>query len=161
MARYTGPSCKICRREGTKLFLKGNRCTTKCTLDTKHGSKAPGQHGATSKKQKEYGIHLREKQKVRRYYGVLEGSSSITLTKRPAQGNHRQNLLITLERRSTTWFTGGLGTSATRRARWCCTVIYAQRQKADIPSILLRAGDGCRSTRNSELKNSLAPKNCR
>ncbi len=72
MARYTGPVCKICRREGTKLFLKGERCMTKCALDTKRGSKAPGQHGAAVKKQREYGMQLREKQKTKRYYGVLE-----------------------------------------------------------------------------------------
>ena len=71
MARYTGPSCKLCRREGTKLFLKGDRCTSgKCAFD--HRSTAPGQHGAARKKVGEYGMQMREKQKTRRYYGVLE-----------------------------------------------------------------------------------------
>ena len=71
MARYTGPACKLCRREGTKLFLKGERCTSgKCALDRR--STAPGQHGAANKKQREYGMQLREKQKTRRYYGILE-----------------------------------------------------------------------------------------
>ena len=72
MARYTGPNCKECRREGCKLYLKGERCTNgKCAFD--HRSTAPGQHGAARKKVGEYGKQLREKQKTRRYYGVLEG----------------------------------------------------------------------------------------
>lgn len=71
MARYTGPSCKLCRREGMKLYLKGDRCASaKCALDRRNY--APGQHGKSRKKLSEYGIQLREKQKVRRIYGVLE-----------------------------------------------------------------------------------------
>ncbi len=71
MARYTGPVCRLCRREGMKLFLKGDRCyTAKCALSKR--SYAPGQHGQGRKKMSEYGLQLREKQKVRRYYGVLE-----------------------------------------------------------------------------------------
>ena len=72
MARYTGPVCKLCRREGEKLFLKGNRCVTvKCSFEKK--SYAPGQHGASQRtKISEYGIQLREKQKVRKIYGILE-----------------------------------------------------------------------------------------
>lgn len=71
MARYTGPSCKLCRREGEKLFLKGDRCyTEKCALTRR--AYAPGQHGQQRKKTSEYGLQLREKQKARRFYGVLE-----------------------------------------------------------------------------------------
>ena len=71
MARYTGPVCRLCRREGTKLFLKGSRCYSgKCALERR--SYAPGQHGQGRKKVTEYGIQLREKQKARRFYGVLE-----------------------------------------------------------------------------------------
>ncbi len=72
MARYTGPNCKLCRREGTKLYLKGTRCNTgKCALERRKF--APGQHGQSfRKKVSDYGIHLREKQKARRIYGVLE-----------------------------------------------------------------------------------------
>jgi len=72
MARYRGPVCRLCRREGTKLFLKGERCyTDKCAIDKK--AYAPGQHGPTRRiKQSEYGMQLREKQKARRIYGVLE-----------------------------------------------------------------------------------------
>ena len=71
MARYTGAVCRLCRREGQKLFLKGERCySDKCSVARR--SYAPGQHGQSRKKFSEYGLQLREKQKVRRYYGVLE-----------------------------------------------------------------------------------------
>jgi len=72
MARYTGASCRLCRREGEKLYLKGERCTTnKCAIARR--GYAPGQHGQNKKKLSEYGLQLREKQKARRYYGILEG----------------------------------------------------------------------------------------
>ena len=72
MARYTGPVCKLCRREGVKLFLKGDKCMTKCTLERR--SSRPGQHGSGRvRKESGYAKQLREKQKVRRTYGVLEG----------------------------------------------------------------------------------------
>ncbi len=72
MARYTGPVCKLCRREGMKLMLKGDRCmTTKCAIERRNF--APGQHGPTARKKvTDYAIHLREKQKARRIYGILE-----------------------------------------------------------------------------------------
>lgn len=71
MARYTGAVCRMCRREGAKLFLKGERCySDKCSITRR--AYAPGQHGQSRKKISEYGIQLREKQKTRHYYGVLE-----------------------------------------------------------------------------------------
>ncbi|HOP72102.1 30S ribosomal protein S4 [Thermoclostridium caenicola] len=71
MARYTGASCKLCRREGQKLFLKGERCYgNKCAISRR--AYAPGQHGAQRKKLSEYGLQLREKQKAKRFYGLLE-----------------------------------------------------------------------------------------
>ncbi|GFR35251.1 30S ribosomal protein S4 [Thermobrachium celere] len=71
MARYTGPSCKLCRREGVKLYLKGDRCySDKCALARR--PYAPGQHGHNKKKLTNYGLQLREKQKAKRIYGVLE-----------------------------------------------------------------------------------------
>ena len=71
MARYIGSVCKMCRREGEKLFLKGDRCLSdKCSFSRR--SYAPGQHGQARKKQSEYGLQLREKQKLRRIYGILE-----------------------------------------------------------------------------------------
>ena len=72
MARYTGAVCKLCRREGKKLFLKGDRCYTgKCALERR--SYAPGQHGQNRKKVSEYGLQLRAKQTAKRYYGIQEG----------------------------------------------------------------------------------------
>ena len=69
MARYTGPVCRLCRREGVKLFLKGERCySNKCAIEKRNY--APGQHGQRRSKQSEYGLQLREKQKARRIYGV-------------------------------------------------------------------------------------------
>lgn len=71
MARYIGPSCRMCRREGVKLYLKGDRCyTDKCAVDKRKS--APGQHGARRAKLSDYGNQLREKQKLRRVYGILE-----------------------------------------------------------------------------------------
>jgi small subunit ribosomal protein S4 len=71
MARYTDASCKLCRREGQKLFLKGERCySNKCSIGRR--PHAPGQHGASRKKMSEYGVQLREKQKAKRFYGLLE-----------------------------------------------------------------------------------------
>ena len=75
MGRYTGPACRLCRREGTKLFLKGDRCyTDRCALNKRNF--APGQHGQSRKKVTEYGMQLREKQKVRRFYGLSESQMS-------------------------------------------------------------------------------------
>ncbi len=72
MARYTGPKCRICRREGGKLFLKGDRCyTDKCAFERR--AYAPGDHGKARKKPSDYALQLREKQKVRKMYGILEG----------------------------------------------------------------------------------------
>ena len=99
MARYTGPACRLCRREGTKLFLKGDRCTSgKCALDRR--STAPGQHGAAAKKQREYGMQLREKQKTKRYYGVLEKQFKNYFVEADRQeGMTGENLLKLIERR--------------------------------------------------------------
>lgn len=71
MSRYTGPKCRLCRREGVKLYLKGPKCESeKCTLNKK--AQAPGQHGTSRKRLSEYGNQLREKQKAKRIYGILE-----------------------------------------------------------------------------------------
>ena len=80
MARYIGPVCRLCRREGMKLFLKGERChTEKCAIEKRNF--APGQHGKDRKpKLVGYGLQLREKQKARRYYGLLEGQFRFAVT---------------------------------------------------------------------------------
>ena len=99
MARYTGPSCKLCRREGKKLFLKGDRCLTeKCALARR--STVPGPHGGNRKVVKEYALQLREKQTARRYYGVQEKQFKKYYVKADKQeGIAGENLLSLLERR--------------------------------------------------------------
>ncbi len=143
MARYTGPSCKLCRREGTKLFLKGERCTSgKCAFD--HRSTAPGQHGASRKKIEEYGKQLREKQKARRYYGVLEGQFKhyYELAEKK-EGITGTNLLIILESRLDN-VVYRMGMAASRKeARQL--VLHAHftlnGKKVTIPSLLVKPGD--------------------
>ena len=96
MARYTETVCRMCRREGQKLFLKGDRCYTKCALENR--SYPPGQHGQGRSKSSEYGQQLREKQKAKRYYGVLESQfrSYYEMAER-RQGKTGENLLSILE----------------------------------------------------------------
>jgi small subunit ribosomal protein S4 len=102
MARYTGPVCKLCRREGTKLFLKGSKCyTEKCPIDRR--AYPPGQHGpaqARRRKQSDYATQLREKQKVKRMYGLIEGQfRSLFEAASKRDGVTGANLLIGLESR--------------------------------------------------------------
>ena len=96
MSRYTEAVCRMCRREGQKLFLKGDRCYTKCALENR--SYPPGQHGQGRSKSSEYGQQLREKQKAKRYYGVLESQfrSYYEMAER-RQGKTGENLLSILE----------------------------------------------------------------
>ena len=99
MARYTEAVCRLCRREGQKLFLKGDRCySDKCGVNRR--AYAPGQHGQGRKKPSEYGTQLREKQKARRYYGVLEGQFAHYFEMATGMsGQTGENLLSLLERR--------------------------------------------------------------
>ena len=99
MARYTLSLCRLCRREGVKMFLKGDRCyTDKCALDRR--AYAPGQHGITRSKFSGYGVQLREKQKVKRIYGILEAQFENYVKKaEKARGVTGADLLISLERR--------------------------------------------------------------
>ena len=143
MARYTGPNCKQCRREGCKLYLKGERCTNgKCAFD--HRSTAPGQHGAARKKVGEYGKQLREKQKARRYYGVLEKQFRHYYDMaEKMEGITGTNLLILLERRlDNVIYRMGMAESR-KEARQL--VLHAHftlnGKKVSIPSILIKPGD--------------------
>lgn len=99
MARYTGPVCRLCRVEGTKLYLKGDRCyTDKCAIERRNY--APGQHGQRRSKRSDYGLQLREKQKVKRMYGVLERQfRGYFATAERQRGITGENLLVLLERR--------------------------------------------------------------
>ena len=121
MSRYTGPVCRLCRAEGAKLFLKGDRCyTEKCGL-TKRNSK-PGQHGTRRGKMSEYGIRLREKQKLRRFYGINETQFS-TIYKRATgmTGQTGHNFLQLLERRlDNVVYRLGLGVSRSQARQLIC-----------------------------------------
>ena len=143
MARYTGPVCKLCRREGTKLFLKGDRCTSgKCALDRR--STAPGQHGAATKKQREYGMQLREKQKTKRYYGVLEKQfKNYFVEADRKEGMTGENLLKLIERRlDNVVYRMGMAESR-KEARQLVLHEHFELngKKVNIPSILVKAGD--------------------
>lgn len=143
MARYTGPACKLCRREGKKLYLKGERCLTgKCAVDRR--ASAPGQHGAQSKKLKEYGMQLRAKQTAKRYYGVQEGQFAKYYEKATKiAGVTGENLLSLLERRlDNVVYRMGMAESR-RDARQL--VLHGHfrlnGKKVTVPSINLKVGD--------------------
>ena len=143
MARYTDEQCRICRREGQKLFLKGTRCfTDKCSIARRNY--APGQHGQKRAKLSEYGTQLREKQKTKSYYGVGEkqfrGYFEMASNKKGVTG---ENLLQILESRlDNVVYRLGFGTSRAQARQF---VNHGQfevnGQKVDIPSYLVKAGD--------------------
>ncbi len=143
MARYTGPSCRLCRREGKKLFLKGDRCTSdKCAIVKRNT--APGQHGTSRKKVEEYGRQLREKQTARRYYGVLEKQFKKYYAEAERKpGITGENLLSILESRlDNTVYRMGMASSH-KEARQL--VLHAHfrlnGKKVNIPSMLVKPGD--------------------
>jgi small subunit ribosomal protein S4 len=143
MARYTGPVCRLCRREGDKLFLKGERCMSdKCSIGRR--SYAPGQHGQGKKKVSEYGVQLREKQKLRRIYGLMEKQfENIFELAEAKKGVTGDNLLQLLESRlDNVVYRLGFGASR-KEARQLVRHGHftVNGKKANIPSILLRAGD--------------------
>ena len=143
MARYTGPVCRLCRREGMKLFLKGDRCyTDKCALNKKNYP--PGQHGQGRKKVTEYGLQLREKQKVRRFYGVSESQMLNYFNMADKmQGITGENLLKLLELRlDNVVYRMGLGSSrAEARQLVNHGHFTVNGSKVDIPSAILSLGD--------------------
>ena len=143
MARYTGPACRLCRREGKKLYLKGERCVSgKCAIDRRNT--APGQHGANTKKLKEYGKQTREKQTARRYYGVLEKQFKNYYDEAARQqGMTGENLLKLLERRfDNVVYRMGLASSRKEARQLVLHGHFTLNgKKANIPSILVRSGD--------------------
>lgn len=143
MARYTGPACRQCRREGTKLFLKGDRCLSeKCSVGRRPS--APGQHGATPKKLKEYGMQHREKMKARRYYGVLESQFKKYYEMAARQeGVTGENLLSLLERRlDNVVYRMGLGESRKEARQLITHGHFAMNgRKVNVPSIIVKQGD--------------------
>ena len=141
MARYTGPKCKLARREGTDLFLKSARraIDSKCKLDTK-----PGQHGAKNTRLSDYGVQLREKQKIRRIYGVLERQFRKYFAEAARRkGSTGENLLKLLESRlDNVVYRMGLGsTRAEARQLVSHKSIQVNGQTVNIPSFQVKAGD--------------------
>jgi small subunit ribosomal protein S4 len=156
MARYIGPVCRLCRREGMKLFLKGERChTEKCAIEKRNF--APGQHGKDRKpKLVGYGLQLREKQKARRYYQLLEGQFRNVFEKAVKQkGITGENLLGTLERRlDNVVYRMGLGTSrAQARQLVRHGHMLVNGRKVNIPSFDVKPGDAI-EVRESSKNNS-------
>jgi small subunit ribosomal protein S4 len=153
LARYIGPVCRQCRREGMKLYLKGERChSEKCAIEKRNF--IPGQHGKDrAKKIVGYGLQLREKQKVRRVYGVLERQFRMTFEKAALQkGITGENLMQNLERRlDSVIFRMGFGTS---RAQARQVVghghIDVNGRKCNIPSAMVKVGDVISVRENSK-----------
>lgn len=143
MARYTGAVCKLCRREGKKLFLKGERCYTgKCAFERR--SYAPGQHGQSRKKTSEYGLQLRAKQQARRYYGIQEDQfHKYFLMAERRQGMTGENLLRICESRldNAAYLLGWACSRAEARQLVTHGHFLVNGKKVDIPSYLLKAGD--------------------
>jgi len=158
LARYSGPVCRLCRREGMKLFLKGERChTEKCAIEKRNF--APGQHGKDKKaKVVGYGLQLREKQKARRYYQVLEGQFRNLYEKAVKQkGITGELMLAALEKRlDNVMFRMGLATS---RAQGRQLVrhghITVNGKKVNIPSYTVKPGDSVEIRESSKNNTSI------
>ena len=161
MARYIESTCRLCRRENLKLMLKGDRCfSDKCALERR--PYPPGQHGQARKKITDYGIQLREKQKVKRIYGMMERQFRVFYARAAAmKGNTGENLLVMLERRMDNMIFR-MGFAATRsesRQLVRHGHIRVNGKKASIPSMLIKAGDVVtlreRSKKNPKLAANL------
>ncbi len=143
MARYSGSVCRLCRRESLKLFLKGERCyTDKCAIERR--SYPPGQHGQRRQKFSEYSIQLREKQKVKRMYGLLEKQFRRTFAMAArVKGVTGDALLVLLERRldNVTYRIGFASSRADARMLVRHGHILINGRRVTIPSYLVRAGD--------------------
>jgi len=144
MARYTGATCKLCRREGMKLFLKGDRCySDKCAVTRR--AYAPGQHGQNNRRKlSEYGLQLREKQKAKRFYGVLESQFERYFEVSNAMhGATGENLLAILESRlDNVVYRAGFAVSRPDARQLVSHAHFTVNGKSvNIPSYLLKAGD--------------------
>ena len=143
MARYTGAVCKLCRREGKKLYLKGERCYTgKCAVERR--AYAPGQHGQSRKKATEYGLQLRAKQQAKRYYGIQESQFyKYFLMAERKQGVTGENLLRICESRldNVVYLLGWANSRAEARQLVTHGHYEVNGKKVNIPSYLIKAGD--------------------
>ncbi|MHC4551288.1 MAG: 30S ribosomal protein S4 [Planctomycetota bacterium] len=145
MSRYLGPSCRLCRREGMKLMLKGTRCeTAKCSVEKRERSMAPGMHGWRRSRRSDYGVRLREKQKVKRYYGLMEKQFMIYFRQAERRtGNTGEILLELLERRLDNVIYK-LNFAPSRKAARQLVAhghIYLNGRRVDIPDITIKIGD--------------------
>ena len=145
MGRYIGPSCRLCRREGMKLMLKGARCeTAKCCMERQWRSTPPGMHSWRRGRSSEYGMRLREKQKVKRYYGVFEKQFIKYFDEASRhKGNTGAQLLVLLERRldNVIYKLGMAPSRAASRITVTHGHVHVNGRKVDIPSYLVRVGD--------------------
>lgn len=143
MAKYTGADCLLCRREGTKLYLKGEKCTSeKCPFNKRPNP--PGQHGAARKKATGYSIQLREKQKTKRIYGLCEKQfHGYFIMAEKMRGVTGENMLALLERRlDNVVYRIGLGSSrAMARQIVNHGLVTVNGKRVNIPSYLIKAGD--------------------
>lgn len=145
MSRYIGPSCRQCKAEGTKLFLKGDRCyTAKCAITKKEGAAVRGKRGRPRAKISEYGIRLREKQKLRRFYGMTETQFKrffVIANKQKGQTGH--NFLALLERRlDNVVYRLGFGNSRKQARQLVLHGHFSVNgRRVDIPSFLVDVGD--------------------
>ncbi len=143
MAHYIGPKCRQCRREGEKLFLKGEKCfTDKCAMERR--AHAPGQHGAKQVRLSDYGTQLREKQKIRRIYNVLEGQFRLTYKEADRRrGVTGENLLQLLESRldSVAYRMGFAASRSEARQVVRHNSILVNGKRVNIPSYQVKPGD--------------------
>ena len=158
MGRYLGPSCRICRREGVKLFLKGVKCeTAKCQVERRQRNLAPGMHGWRRPRQSEYGVRLREKQKVKRHYGLFEKQFMLYFHEAErVRGNTGQTLLQLLERRLDN-VVYKLNFSASRKSARQLIAhghMYVNGRKVDISDYTVKVGDKI-SLKNSDKSRKL------
>ena len=153
MGRYLGPSCRLCRREGMKLMLKGVKCeTAKCPIEKRTRNTAPGMHGWRRGRGSEYAVRLREKQKVKRYYGILENQFLRFFRQAERMtGNTGEQLLCLLERRLDNAIYKLNFAPSRKAARQLINHghIYVNGRKVDVGDYVLRIGDKIR-VKNSE-----------
>ncbi len=157
MGRNLGSSCKLCRREGMKLFLKGIRCeTSKCAIERRQKSLAPGMHGWRRGRGTDYGVRLREKQKVKRYYGVGEAQFMQYFERAEKTiGNTGEVLLGLIERRLDN-VVYKLNFAPSRKAARQLIAhghIFVNGKKTDVPSFMVKIGDKITVKKNEKSKN--------
>lgn len=145
MGRYTGPSCRLCRREGVKLMLKGGRCeTAKCPMERQWRNSPPGMHSWRRGRPSEYGVRLREKQKVKRYYGVFEKQFMRYFKMAERQKASTGTALLSLLERRLDNVVLKLGFAASR-ASARLTIghghIYVNGRRVNVPSYMVKPGD--------------------